>query len=650
VCGIVGAVCPSDIDGRVIDRMRDRLAHRGPDGARTWISKHDTGSVALGHRRLAIIDLSEAANQPMFSSDGTLAIIYNGEIYNYIELREELRARGRAFRTESDTEVLLAAYAEWGADCLPRLNGMFAFALWDASLRRLLIARDRFGEKPLFYARLPHGGVVFASEAKALFAHPDVPAAIDDEALQSYLEGRYHEDDEVTVFRGVKRLPGAHAMTVDERGAVTRTWRYWTLDFSTIRESYREKDAVEQFRHLIERSVAMRLRSDVPVGTSLSGGLDSSTVVALVAKMKDERGIVTQNTFSARFDGDPALSEGPYIDLVAAATGVKAHMTTPDPQRLIEESRNVHYHQEEPFLSASIYLQWCVMRLAAANATTVILDGQGADELLGGYQYYFPSHQLDLVESGQWWPAVRETSLFSRRLKQASAEFPDSGRRFNRSAALGLRRLAISALRRRQPPASDGLAGLPPSVRGGRYRSLRARALLYESLPQLLRYADRNAMAFSRETRLPFLDNDLVEFVAGLPDRAIVADGWQKLILRRAGEGLVPSRVLWRADKMGYAAPLDQWLRDGMKTWAHDRLFSGPITRLSAYDRTSLQLMWNEHQSMAGDHSWALWRWISLNEWLSLFEDGTWSRGQDSSPRRMDSRADLGNASMAVNS
>ena len=623
MCGIVAVVTPSEIDAPLIDRMRDRLAHRGPDGSRTWVSKHETGAVGFGFRRLAIIDLSDAAMQPMRSADGALTLVYNGEIYNYIELRDELRARKHVFRTQSDTEVLLAAYQEWGAECLPRLNGMFAFALWDARQRRLLVARDRFGEKPMFFARLPRGGIAFASEAKALFAHPDLGAAIDQDTLGSYVAGRYFEHDEPTLFKGIKRLPGAHAMTVDERGEVTRSWTYWTLEFAASRDSYRETDTVEQFRTLLDRSVSMRLRSDVPVGTSLSGGLDSSTVVALVAGMKDERGIITQNTFTARFDDDPALSEGEYVDMVAAATGVKAHMVTPDPRRLIEESRDLHYHQEEPFLSASIYLQWCVARLAAANATTVILDGQGADELLGGYQYYFPAHQLDLVESGRWWPAVRETTLFSRRLKQASRQFPDAGRRFNRNAALNLAQLAVAVVRQRR-----GGAG----ARGGRYRAMRASALVENSLPQLLRYADRNAMAFSRETRLPFLDYDLVDFVARLPEQAIVGDGWQKLILRRAGEGLVPTQVLWRADKMGYAAPLDRWLRDELKTWAHDRLFSGPVTHLEAYDRRALEGLWNEHQSGRAERSWALWRWISLNEWLCLLEDGAWSAGRAGEP------------------
>ncbi len=632
MCGIVALIGAEETGRSVVDEMRDRLAHRGPDGIETWFSREPAGTVALGHRRLAIIDLSTAANQPMFSADRSLAIVYNGEIYNYIELREELRKLGHAFRTESDTEVILAAYRQWGVDCLPRLNGMFAIALWDGREGRLLVARDRFGEKPLFHTRLPGGGMAFASEAKALFAHPGVAAAIDEDVLELYLNARYYESDEATMFKGVKRLRAAHAMLLDGKGQVLRSWRYWTPDFSPRDERYREADAVERFRELVERSVSMRLRSDVPVGTSLSGGLDSSTVVALVAKLKGERGIVTQNTFTARFDDDPALSEGHFVDLVTSATGVNAHMITPDPMRLMEESRRIHYHQEEPFLSASIYLQWCVMRLASAQSTKVILDGQGADELLGGYQFYFPTHQYDLVESGRWLSAIRETTLFSRRLAGASRLYPNSQRRFNRNAALGLRQLARHGLRRGAPHPDGELAGVPRLTRGGRHRNLRARAMLYESLPQLLRYADRNSMAFARETRLPFLDYDLVDFVAGLPERALVGDGWQKLILRRAGDRLLPREVTWRADKMGYAAPLDRWLRDGLKTWAYDRLFSGPITSLAAYDREALERTWNEHQAGAAERSWALWRWISLNEWLSLFDEGAWNRGLEPAP------------------
>jgi len=627
MCGILAIIGAGDLDSHIVDEMRDRLAHRGPDGGATWLSRDGHDSVVLAHRRLAVIDLSQAADQPMFSADRSLAIVYNGEIYNYIELRDELRGLGHRFHTESDTEVILAAYRQWGADCLPRLNGMFTIALWDAQAHRLLAARDRFGEKPFFYAHLPGGGIAFASEVKSLFAHPDLAASVDEDVLDLYLSGGYFESEEATMFAGVKRLRAAHAMLLDGAGQVMKSWRYWTPDFTPRDEPFAMDDAVQRFRALIERSVAMRLRSDVAVGTSLSGGLDSSTIVALVARMKGKRGIVTQNTFTARFEDDPALSEGAFVDLVTKATGVNAHMITPDPMQLIEETRRIHYHQEEPFLSASIYLQWCVMRLALANKTTVILDGQGADELLGGYQYYFPTHQADLVEGGHWLGALRETVLFSRRLANASRLYPDSQRRFNRNAALGLGQLARAGLRRTRPAEDGSRPGLPPLAPGERHRNLRARALLYESLPQLLRYADRNSMAFGRETRLPFLDYDLVDFVAGLPERALVGDGWQKLILRRAGEGLLPKEVAWRADKMGYAAPLDRWLRTSLKAWAYDRLFTGPITGLAAYNRDSLQRTWDEHQAGAAERSWALWRWISLNEWLGLFDDGTWNRG-----------------------
>src|SRR2546427_945682 len=630
MCGIV-VVAGEKIDSSVLDRMRDRLAHRGPDGARSW-SSPDSGAIALGHRRLAIIDLSAAAAQRMVARDGKLVIVYTGEVYNYIELREELRARGHVFETESDTEVLLAAYAEWGMGCLPRLNGMFAFALWDANTRRLLVARDRFGEKPLFYATLPGGGIVLASEMKALFAHPQLSASPDETATARYIAGGYDESDELTMFRGVRRLPPAHALAIDQNGRIQRSWRYWKPDFSARDDTYHEVDAVARFREIVERSVSMRLRSDVSVGSSLSGGLDSSMIVGLVARIRDQRGIVSQNTFSGRFDDDPALSEGPFIDMVVKATGVNGYGVTPDPSRLIEESRALHYYQEEPFPSASIYLQWCVMRLASENLTTVVLDGQGADELLGGYQSYFPHHQMDLVDQRQWTRAFTETVTFSRRLARAGHQYPDAKRRFNPKVALGAAQLLRRSLRRVSGLSEIDLPYLPPAARGGRFRKARAKALLYDSLPQLLRYADRNAMAFSRETRLPFLDHELVDFVNCLPDRALVGDGWQKLILRRAADGRVPPDVVWRADKVGYAAPLDRWLRDGLKSWAHELVFNGPITELEGYDRPKLEQLWYEHQASHANHSWALWRWISLNEWFRLLTDSIWSRGLEPGP------------------
>jgi asparagine synthase (glutamine-hydrolysing) len=611
----------------VLDAMRDRLVHRGPDGARSWQTTTPRSTVSLGHRRLSIIDLTHAADQPMFDASGDLALVYNGEIYNYVELREELAAAGRVFSTQSDTEVLIAAYERWGTDCLPRLNGMFAFALWDNRRGELFLARDRFGEKPLFYTRLRGGGYAFASEMKALFAHPDVAVTPRESAVRSYVDGPFYEDGPETMFDGVLRLMPAHAMTVADDGSVRRQWRYWTPEYGPAESSFDEAAAVERFRELLERSVRMRLRSDVPVGTSLSGGLDSSTIVGLLAAARMQTPTLTQNTFSGRFDEtDPTLSEGPYIDLVVQRTGVRAHSVTPTPLGLIEESERLHWHQEEPFLSASIYLQWCVMRLAYEHKTTVLLDGQGADELLAGYQFYFPTHQRDLVDRGQYGRLVRDTVAFRRRLRRASQGYANSRRRFDDDVALGARVVASAWRSRWRLPQSNYAEGVPAAAPGTRLRRKIAEALQYNSLPMLLRYADRNGMAFSRETRFPFLDHELVDWCVTLPDRAFISHGWQKHILRQATGDVLPPQIRWRADKVGYAAPLDLWLRGTLREWGRERLFTGPVAELEGYDRSSIDELWRRHQA-GENHSWALWRWISLNEWFNLIDSGAWRRG-----------------------
>jgi asparagine synthase (glutamine-hydrolysing) len=627
MCGFVAILSPSPIAPTELDSMRDRLAHRGPDGAQSWIGRTPSGYVGFGHRRLSIIDLSAAADQPMWSSDRTLVIVYNGEIYNYVELRAELESRGTTFVTRSDTEVLLEAYATWGQDCLSRLNGMFAFAIWDARRSELFVARDRFGEKPLFYTRLPDEGIAFASEMKALFAHPEVNVRADDDAVAAYVEGSYFEETETTLFDGIRRVPAAHALAVAPTGEILRSFRFWTPDYTALHERYDERDAAARFRELLERSVRMRLRSDVPVGTSLSGGLDSSSIVALLAQMRDGGDVLTQNTFSGRFDDDPTLSEGPQIDAVVEATGAHPHFVTPSPEKLIAESERLHWHQEEPFLSASIYLQWCVMRLANEHRTTVLLDGQGADELLAGYQSYFPTHQLDLLDRNALFTALTTTYRFQRRLRRMSRRYTDSSRRFDQRVALSLAGLLKRWRRAPAPAAGPYEIGVPPAVPGMRLRRQLAEALQYNSLPVLLRYADRNAMAFSRETRFPFLDHELVDWCVGLPDRALINAGWQKYIVRRAGDGLLPRGIQWRVDKVGYAAPLDAWLRGDLREWAHDALFAGPVRDVAGYDAAELRRLWTEHEARRAEHSWALWRWISLGEWLRLQRQGAWKRG-----------------------
>lgn len=622
MCGIVALLSPLyPIDERMLDAMRDRLVHRGPDSASSWI---DPGHrVGLAHRRLSIIDTSHAADQPMISQDGALHIVFNGEIYNYVELRAELVRLGVTFRTASDTEVLLNAFAVWGEGALKRLNGMFAFAIWDQRSRRLTIARDRFGEKPLFVGRGQHGTVAVASEMKAIFAHQAFFASVSHAALTRYGAGAWYEDDSSTFFDDIERLPPAHAAVFREDGTLERRWRYWTPDYSDIDYAIRPAEAIERFHELLERSVRLRLRADVPIGSSLSGGLDSSVIVGLLSRERENANF-TQNTFSACFDDDPTISEGGQVDEVVRYTGVHSHRVAPTAERLADESMLLHWHQEEPFLSASIYLQWCVARLARQHNTTVLLDGQGADELLAGYQFWFKPRQLDMLDRGQMGRAIWETYRFTDRLRKASRQFVDSGRRFNAEVAYSIPELL--RMRHDRPAVADSGYGdgVVAAAPGMRLRQILGSALLHNCLPMLLRYADRNAMAFSREGRFPFLDYDLVDFCIRLPDDVLVRDGWQKWPLRKAANGLIPEMIRWRADKVGYAAPLDIWLRNSLKEWALERLMSQRIAHVPGYNRENLRSLWASHQSGHANNSWALWRWISLAEWFEILDRGYW--------------------------
>lgn len=630
MCGIVAIISPGvPIRDDLLSALRDRLIHRGPDNGSNWIHKRER--IGLAHRRLSIIDTSHSADQPMALADETMRIVFNGEIYNYLELRHELVQAGYVFRTHSDTEVLLASLKHWGEEALLRLNGMFAFALWDEHSRRLLVARDRFGEKPLFVGRGAFNTVIFASEMKAILAHPLMRCAINELALERYGFGGWYEDDEQTFFEDVKRLPPAHAAWFREDGSEERRWRYWIPDYTAINHDIKPRDAVEQFAELMRRSVSLRLRADVPVGSSLSGGLDSSVIVGLLSRERNASSF-TQNTFSAVFPSDPTMSEDKEIEAVVAHTGVNSFSVTPNPVHLAEESALLHWHQEEPFLSASIYLQWCVARLARQRNTTVLLDGQGADELLAGYQFYFRQRQLDLLDREFSSFAMRETAKFNRRLRRASEQYEGAQRRFNASVAY-----SVEELRGIGKPQSSIFhypysVGVAPAKPGYRLRRTLSEALLYNSLPMLLRYADRNSMAFSREARLPYLDYDLVDFCISLPDKYYVRNGWQKWVLRQAAGDTIPQKIRWRADKVGYAAPLDHWLRKELFDWGYERISDNYLRDMPGYDADAVHALWKDHQRGSANNSWALWRWISLSEWLSVLRAGWWRAGCSTAP------------------
>jgi len=621
MCGVVAVFSPSlDINPSVLDVMRDQIKHRGPDNGTSWID--DSKRVGLAHRRLAVIDITEKSNQPMMSQDGRLTLSYNGEVYNYLELKQELVNVGVEFKTESDTEVVLEAIREWGYDAIEKFNGMFALTMWNSEEKEMFVARDRFGEKPLFIGKGDLGFVAIASEMKAILIHPQMKVEPSPEAIKRYCNSSWYEDDELTFFQGIERVLPAHAMIFNEKGVCKKKWRYWTPNYEKINTKIKSDAAISKFKETLENSVKIRMRSDVDLGSSLSGGIDSSTIVGLISKMREGSNF-KQNTFSAIFSDDPTMSEESEIDEVVRHTKVKSYKVEPTPGGLIEESMRLHWHQEEPFLSASIYLQWCVARSAKENNTTVLLDGQGADELLAGYQYHFKQWQLDQLDNGRLAHVLLESDKFTTRLRKAGKKYSDVERRFNPKVAYTEDEL--HELSKNIPPvfhyAYD--TAVAKVERGSRLRRTVSEALSYNSIPMLLRYADRNSMAFSRENRLPFLDNNLVDLCISLPDKFWIDDGWQKWILRSATEGLIPESIRWRADKVGYASPLDIWLRADLKDWAYERCFDKTLLTLPGYCIEEVRKLWDDHQG-GKNNSWLIWRWISLSEWFVLLNKGYW--------------------------
>lgn len=551
----------------MLRRMTDQLVHRGPDGEGHWINRGRF--VGFGHRRLAIIDLSESASQPMHYL-GRYTITYNGEIYNYLELREELSGEGHSFATQSDTEVILAAYAAYGRECLRKFDGMFAFAIWDEVKRELFCARDRFGEKPFYYHYVAGRRFAFASEMKALFA-AGVDRRHNPRMLFNYLAYDVVQDPfnpTETFYEGIASLEPSHALTIkcDGQGAESQR-RYWQITLGARQENLSIEEASERFRTLLTESIRRRLRSDVPVGSSLSGGIDSSSIVCIMKSLSgaENRG---QKAFSARFTDD-TLDEGRYIEIVAKETGIASYHTWPDGGGLAASMKALMHHQEEPFGGASVFAQWEVMRLAKEHETTVLLDGQGADETLGGYLHFFRPYLLSLFKADREKfdaEVVAYERLHRRRF--------DAGWRFRFEAAVpGL--LSWLGAARRRVKAAEHLYWLDRSF-VETYRMERPPFKSFDRLDEalrffsqdyglrnLLRFSDRNSMAFSREVRLPFLSHGLIEFVFTLPDAYKLQAGWTKWILRDAMNGIVPEVIRLRVDKLGFQPPQEEWMRCG---------------------------------------------------------------------------------------
>jgi asparagine synthase (glutamine-hydrolysing) len=569
MCGIAGYL---QLNGRYsntdLKKMTDAIAHRGPDGEGHWVNESNT--VGFGHRRLSIIDLTECGSQPMHYMR-RYTIIFNGEIYNYLEIKERLIKKGYVFHSASDTEVIMALYDECREACVAEMDGMFAFCIYDAKENTVFCARDRFGEKPFFYAFAGKGQLAFASEMKALWP-VGVSRAADNEMIYNFIvNGRLDNPNnkQQTFYKEIHKLPPASYMVVKLQDLSVTIKKYWDLDVSQKAENISVQDAILKFRELFFASVIRRLRSDVPVGSSLSGGLDSSLIVRAIDQVDHDRKI-TRKTFSARFPGFEK-DESYFQDLVINSSHVEPHFTCPDEQTMLASIDKLMYHQEEPFGSASIYAQYEVFRLAKENDVTVLLDGQGADEILAGYHYYYPYFLNGL--SGDVFK--KEQAAFKNRSdsnisnikmqqgwKQAVKQFIPEGLR-NR----------ISEKRRLESNGAGLLNKDFVSQFGESHQYLNGKATLNEALyfdttksglETLLRYADRNSMAHSREVRLPFLNHELVEFLFSLPDTFKISDAWTKWIMRKAFDDILPAEITWRKDKIGYEPPQKKWMQSDL--------------------------------------------------------------------------------------
>jgi len=625
MCGLV-IVVGGEIASMRLAEAGHLLEHRGPDAGGMWISP--TRQCALAHRRLSIIDLSDAGRQPMSDPTGRYWIVLNGEIYNYIELREELRLNYR-FRTRTDTEVLLAAYQKWGVRCLDKLIGMFAFAIWDEQERTLFAARDRFGVKPLYYAILPTGELALASEIKALHAL-GLPREPDPVTWATYLAYGLYDHSERTFWRGIKALPPGHTLQAavprpsslvhrlssavhhpssavhrpsspvpHPSSAVRRPSsivphqiKQWYTLPERIQEEWDdrpEEEVVAEYRALLEESVRLRFRSDVPVGINLSGGIDSSTLLGLVHAVQGSESDVSAFTFVT---GDDRYDELPWVQQMLARTRHPSIVCRLDPHEVPDLAARVQWHEDEPFGGLPTLAYSKVFRRARELGVIVLLDGQGLDEQWAGYDYYARAVDGDSVDSGQ---ALGPVQGSRSRPTRPECLVPD------------FRKLAIPFT----PPAP-----FPDRLRNLQYRDAR-----YTKIPRALRFNDRISMMHSTELREPFLDHRLFELAFRQPTGRKIRDGTHKWLLRRIVRDLLPQGVV-EAPKRPLQTPQREWLRGPLREWVTDCIENA----VAAYggiwlDANAVRREWRAYLAGESDNSFYVWQWVNLGLMLQTMDD-----------------------------
>lgn len=553
MCGISGIfnINNEPVQHSRIESMNRLIHHRGPDGNGVYVN----GNVGIGSTRLAIIDLREIANQPMFDSDNRYVIVYNGEIFNYVELRNELLSKGYKFNNKSDTEVILNCYKEYGEDCLHKLNGMWAFAIWDTKEKSLFCSRDRYGIKPFYYYK-DDNRFIFGSEIKQIL-DSGVDKTVNDDIIYDYLIFNFIDHTEQTFFKNILKLPAGWKITVS--GDKFKVSKWYELPQGKL-EGNGLKTLYQDFYNLVYDSVRLRLRSDVEVGSCLSGGLDSSAIVCIMHDILHSEGKAEiQKTYTACYD-DPEIDERKYVEEVIRQTNSTKYYLFPDSKGFSDDFDKMVLHQEEPFTGSTVFAQWSVFKKIHETKLKVVLDGQGSDEILIGYFSFFPFHLKRLLWNpfkffSEFFGGVSTTNLGLIKFTENLVYFNSPAVRYRHVLSNGKsfagNEFVLSKSRRdifNEMVAASSL------------ETNRLSNLWNISLPSLLRYEDKNSMAFSVEARLPFLDHRLVEYIFSIPQDLLIKNGWTKHVLRESMRKKIPEDIRMRKGKLAFSVPQKKWL------------------------------------------------------------------------------------------
>lgn len=606
MCGIAGYIDSTLAErdrGPLLESMLQAIAHRGPDARGTWISE----ALALGQNRLSIIDLSADGNQPMFRED--LVIVYNGEVYNYKEIRRDLEAKGVRFHTQSDTEVILAAYQQYGERCVDHFIGMWAFAIWDKSKKKLFCSRDRFGIKPFFY--IEHNGrFYFGSEYKALFPSPLFHREINHRQVYRGLQLGWNAYHDETYYSCLKAIPAAHNLVL-EQGKDIRIERYWDIETGT-QTTMTSEESASRFRALFEESMALHMRSDVEVGGCLSGGLDSSAIASVVGRTYASSRF---KTFTVYYEGENAVDERPWVkEVLKKFPHLDPYYFTPTDNEIRESFAHAIYHADVPLAGSSPISQYFVMKLAASKGIKVVLDGQGSDEMLGGYMHSFYRLIGGAFREGKIGKMMSESG--------AHAIMQDFGwkKRMDvlmKSMLAGVKSeqslYELEYLRYLPFLATDkGIPFALPDKGGTRLNQFLYHLTFTTSLPTLLQFEDRNSMAFSIESRVPFLNHKIAEFVFALSDQHKISGGITKKVLRDSMQGIMPDAIIGRKDKKGFVTPGEvKWLRGPLK-----HLLDQPLDDIDFIRKREAALLISNFKRGDNRDAQLVWRIVVLNWWI----------------------------------